>query len=138
MVMALSIDQLFDTVAIRLNGPRCWDESFAIDWIFTDLGHTYRTELSNGVLIRETDPRAAEAGLTVTLTKRQFLRALGGGGLDGVAAEGDASLLQRLLSFVDEPDPAFTIVTPESTGPRHQVRSHLRITGFPFPQDHGS
>lgn len=112
MVMALSIDQLFDTVAIRLNGPRCWDESFAIDWIFTDLGHTYRTELSNGVLIKETDPTAGEAGLKVTLTKRQFLGALGGGGLDGGATEGDASLLQRLLSFVDEPDPAFPIVTP--------------------------
>jgi alkyl sulfatase BDS1-like metallo-beta-lactamase superfamily hydrolase len=111
MIRALSVDQLFDTIAIRLDGPRCWNESFAIDWTFTDLGHTYRIELSNGVLIQEVDPTTGEAGLKLTLTKGQFLRMLGGAGLDGVTADGDTSLLQRLLSFIDQPDPSFAIVT---------------------------
>ncbi len=112
LVTALSIDQLFDAVAVRLNGPRCWDESFAIDWIFTDLGDTYRTELSNGVLVQKRHPMAGEAGLRLTLTKNQLLGLLGGRGLDGVAADGDLALIERLLSFVDEPDPGFPIVTP--------------------------
>ncbi len=65
MVGALSsIDQLFDTIAIRINGPRCWSESFAIDWVFTDLGHTYRTTLSNGVLIQDVDPASESADVT--------------------------------------------------------------------------
>ena len=39
-----------------INGPKAWDEHLAIDWVFTDLGHTYRTELTNGVLIQDVDP----------------------------------------------------------------------------------
>jgi alkyl sulfatase BDS1-like metallo-beta-lactamase superfamily hydrolase len=112
MVRALSVDQLFDTVAIRLNGPSCWDQSFAIDWVFTDLGHTYCTELSNGVLIQNVDPKGRSSELTVTLTKAQLLGMLAGAGMGGVATEGDTSLLQRLLSLLDEPMPNFAIVTP--------------------------
>ncbi len=113
MVAALSVDQLIDSLAIRLNGPRCWDEAFAIDWVFTDLGHTYRTELSNGVLIQDVDPSAGSAALTLTLTKRQFLGLLAGTtGLDDITAEGDTALIQQLLSYLDEPTPLFPIVTP--------------------------
>ncbi len=112
MVGALGIDQLFDTIAIRINGPRCWNESFAINWVFTDLGHTYRTTLSNGVLILDIDPASASADLTLTLTKQLFLRMLGGAGLDGITTDGDTPLLARLLSFLDESTPSFAIVTP--------------------------
>ena len=42
MVGALTVDQLFDSLAIRVNGPKAWDEHLTIDWVFTDLGHTYR------------------------------------------------------------------------------------------------
>jgi alkyl sulfatase BDS1-like metallo-beta-lactamase superfamily hydrolase len=112
MVRALSVDQLFDTVAIRINGPACWDESFAIDWVFTDLGHTYRTELSNGVLIQDVDPISGEAGLTVTLTKAGLLGVLGGSGLEGLDAEGDTALLERFVSYIDPASPDFAIVTP--------------------------
>jgi alkyl sulfatase BDS1-like metallo-beta-lactamase superfamily hydrolase len=110
MVAALSVAQLFDTFAIRLNGPACWHEAFAIHWVFTDLGHTYRTELSNGVLIQEEDP-TAEADLNLTLTKPQSLGMLGGAGLGGIATDGDTSLLQQLLSLLDELTPSFAIVT---------------------------
>jgi alkyl sulfatase BDS1-like metallo-beta-lactamase superfamily hydrolase len=112
MLAALTVDQLLDTVAIRLNGPACWNESFAIDWVFTDLGHTYRTELSNGVLIQDVNPRSGGTALTVTLTKPQLLGLLGGAGLDGFDLQGDTNLLTRLVSFLDEPTTTFAIVTP--------------------------
>jgi alkyl sulfatase BDS1-like metallo-beta-lactamase superfamily hydrolase len=112
VMSALSVDQLFDSVAIRLNGPACWSESFAIDWVITDLGHTYRTELSNGTLIQELDPLTGDASLTVTLTKPELVGLLGGDVAKGVDLDGDGSLLQRLLTFVDNPKPAFAIVTP--------------------------
>lgn len=112
MAAALDVDQLFDSVAIRLNGPACWDESFAVDWVFTDLGRTQRTALSNGVLVQDRDPADGHAGLTLTLTKAQLLRVLGGGGLDGVATDGDLGLLARLVSYLDPPVPDFPIVTP--------------------------
>jgi len=112
MVAALSVDQLFDAIAIRLNGPAAWDEAFAIDWVLTDLGHTWRTELSNGVLVQHVDPATGSAGLTVTLTKPQLIRVLAGAGLDGVTTDGDVSLVARVVSLLDAPVPAFAIVTP--------------------------
>jgi len=93
LVTALSIEQLFDTVAIHINGPRCWEESSAIDWVFSDLGHTYRTTLTNGVLIQDVDPASGTAVLTATLTKPQFLQILGGAAPSDISLEGDSSVL---------------------------------------------
>ncbi|UGT42863.1 MBL fold metallo-hydrolase [Nocardia yamanashiensis] len=113
MAAALSVEQLFDTVAIRVNGPRAAAESFVIDWQFTDLGTTVRLTLSNGALIRTVDPRRkAEVDLTLTLTKPQLLGLLAGQGLEGIDQVGDSTVLQRLLGLLEQPDPDFAIVTP--------------------------
>jgi alkyl sulfatase BDS1-like metallo-beta-lactamase superfamily hydrolase len=56
MAAALTVEQLFDSVAIRVNGPKAWSEHLTIDWHFTDLGERYRMALSNGVLVHA-DPR---------------------------------------------------------------------------------
>ena len=112
MVTALSIEQLIDSIAIRIDAPKCWNESFAIDWVFTDEGHTYRTELTNGVLIQDRDPKGDAAPLVITLTKPQFGAMLRGAGVDGVDIAGDTAPLQTLLSVLDTPDPNFPIVTP--------------------------
>jgi alkyl sulfatase BDS1-like metallo-beta-lactamase superfamily hydrolase len=113
MVGALSVDQLFDSVAIRIDGPKAWDAQVAIDWVFTDLGHTYRTELSHGVLIQDVDPKHGDADLTVTLTKSDLLGLLGGArGLEGLSTQGDPSVVATLLAVLDPPTPGFAIVTP--------------------------
>jgi len=113
MLSALSIEQLFDSIAIRIDGPRAWSESLAIDWVFTDLGHTIRTELSNGVLIQDVDPVAGEADLSLTLTKLQLLGLLGGGGLDGIEHTGEPATIPKLLALVDAQAEDFAIVTPQ-------------------------
>jgi len=113
IIGALSIRQLFDSVAIRINGPKAWDSHITIDWVFTDLGQTIRTELTNGVLIQNDNPKVSAADLVVTLTKPQLLGLLGGAiTLDDVVTEGDTAVVQRLLSFVDPSSTDFPIVTP--------------------------
>jgi alkyl sulfatase BDS1-like metallo-beta-lactamase superfamily hydrolase len=111
---ALTTGQLFDTLAIRVNGPRAAAESLVIEWRFTDTGTDVRLALSNGALIPTVNPRTrVQADLTLTLTKAQFLGLLAGGGtLDGIAHTGDPAVLDRLLAVLDSPDPAFPIVTP--------------------------
>ncbi len=37
MVGVLTIEQLFDSIAIRVNGPKAWSERITIDWHLTDL-----------------------------------------------------------------------------------------------------
>jgi alkyl sulfatase BDS1-like metallo-beta-lactamase superfamily hydrolase len=113
MAAALTVEQLFDTLAIRLNGPRAASESFVIEWTFTDLRTTVRLSLSNGALIQTENPRsAADPDLSVTLTKAQLLGLLAGGGLDGIDHSGDLGVVQRLIGLLDLPNPGFPIVTP--------------------------
>lgn len=111
MASALSIEQIFDTIAIRVDGPAAWHETLTIDWVFAD--GPYRTALRNGVLIHH--PRGgndAAADLTLRLTKAELLGLLAGLGLNGISHEGDPDALKGLLSHLDSPDPDFAIVTP--------------------------
>jgi len=109
---ALEVEQIFDFVALRINGPRAWDEQLTIDWVFTDLDQRFRTTLSNGVLSHTSRPRSASTDLTLTLTKPQLFGVLLTGALDGVASDGDTTAIDRLRGLIDPPDPSFAIVTP--------------------------
>ena len=57
MAAALTVEQLFDTLAIRVDGPRAASDSFVIHWNFTDSGEAVRLTLSNGALIQTHNPR---------------------------------------------------------------------------------
>jgi alkyl sulfatase BDS1-like metallo-beta-lactamase superfamily hydrolase len=109
---AMTITQLFDSVAIRVNGPKACSEHLSIGWHFTDAHENYRMELSNGALFHHPTTENQAADLTVTLTRPQLLGLLATGKPDGAALSGDASVLQRLMSLTDNPDPDFAVVTP--------------------------
>jgi alkyl sulfatase BDS1-like metallo-beta-lactamase superfamily hydrolase len=112
VVAALTLDQLFDAVAIRVNGPRAWDVRASIDWIVTDVGVRRRTELTNGVLVQR-DDASDDADLVVTLSRSQLARLLGGAlTLDDVEAAGDRSVVGTFLAVLDPLRPGFPIVTP--------------------------
>ncbi|GAA1956594.1 alkyl/aryl-sulfatase [Kitasatospora viridis] len=111
MFLALTVGQLLDGLAVRLNGPRAWDSSLAVDWFVEDA--YWHLRLAHGVLTWTTDDRPdPTAGLTMTMTKPQLLGALAGLGTEGITMAGDPGLLTQLLGLLDAPDPNFAIVTP--------------------------
>lgn len=116
MTAALSIDQLLISIAIRIDGPRAQEESFTIDLHFKDLNQHRRLIMSNGALIHRRGSEGDKgAGLSCTLTTRQFSTIYAKKTISedlGVQCIGDKALLQRLMSLVTDPDPAFLIVTP--------------------------
>ncbi|GAB3682714.1 alkyl sulfatase dimerization domain-containing protein [Actinocorallia lasiicapitis] len=112
LAMALTVEQVFDAMAVRVNGPQAWDLNLAIDWNFTDLNEQVRTTLSNGVLIQSRKEPATTADLRLTLTKPQLLLLLATKSLDGIAVDGDVRALAGLTGVLDRPDPEFAIVTP--------------------------
>ncbi|MEV8611138.1 alkyl sulfatase dimerization domain-containing protein [Amycolatopsis sp. NPDC051373] len=113
MTAALTVEQLFDSLAIRVDGPRAAADPLTIEWRFTDLATTIRTTLSNGALIQTANPTsAADVDLTLTLTKEQLLGLLSGGDPADLDHTGDPALLGRLLALLDSDDPGFAIVTP--------------------------
>jgi alkyl sulfatase BDS1-like metallo-beta-lactamase superfamily hydrolase len=112
MAPALTITQLFDSLAIRIDGTRAWDTSTSIRWHFTDVGETYRMELSNGALIHYPTRREEPVDVVITLTRPQLVTMLAGGGVDGVQFLGHRKVFDIIAGFADQPDPAFPIVTP--------------------------
>ncbi|MEV0332214.1 alkyl sulfatase dimerization domain-containing protein [Nocardia sp. NPDC050717] len=116
---ALSVEQLFDAIALRVDGPSAWSASIVIDWR-VEGGPVHRTQLRNGLLVHFDvvgDLPAADA--TFSLTEPDLQAALLGGeslpdmiAAGRVTVEGDASKLAELVGYLDEPDPDFSIVTP--------------------------
>jgi alkyl sulfatase BDS1-like metallo-beta-lactamase superfamily hydrolase len=113
IVAQLTPEQLFDAVAIRVDGPKAWDLSLAIDVTVSDLGRSFHLSLDNGVLIYvEREPHASTS-LGLTLTKPRLIRLAGGDTeSEGVEVRGDIGVLEQLLGVLDQGDPAFEIVLP--------------------------
>jgi alkyl sulfatase BDS1-like metallo-beta-lactamase superfamily hydrolase len=112
MARAMTVTQLFDTIAIRIDGPRAAGISLRVLWHFTDSGEHYLMELSNGALIHFPTRRTPEADLDLTLTHPQLLGLLASGSFDGIGASGDPGVLQTIMGLTDEPDRSFPVVTP--------------------------
>jgi alkyl sulfatase BDS1-like metallo-beta-lactamase superfamily hydrolase len=107
---ALAPEQIFDAIAIRVDGPKAWGESLSIGIALTDAGESYRLELRNGVLVHRRAP--VDGADVVMRLPRAALVGLLGGQMDGVSIEGDPTVLGRLMAVLEAPDPDFAIVTP--------------------------
>ncbi|BBY74879.1 MBL fold hydrolase [Mycolicibacterium parafortuitum] len=115
MVGQLTPEQMFDVLAIRVNGPRAWDLDLAIDVTFLDTAVNYRLTLRNGVLVyRKTvaDETSAQATIRLASKLRLLTLAAGDNSSPGLEITGDAEVLTSLVSVLDKPDPDFNIVTP--------------------------
>jgi alkyl sulfatase BDS1-like metallo-beta-lactamase superfamily hydrolase len=118
----LSVAQILDGMKVRLNGPRAWGKRLTIGWQVTDPDERHLLGLENGVLRhrpwKQTDPEP-EATLVI---ERQALNEMLSGSAEladlatsgRLRVEGDGVKLGELLGLLDEPDPAFAIVTPEA------------------------
>lgn len=115
LMAQLSPEQIFDALAISVNGPKAWDLDLALDVTFLDSDTNYRLTLRNGVLVyRKVNAEEATAGATVKVASKIRLLALAAGDLTSPGFElvGDATVLQQLTESLDRPDPGFNIVTP--------------------------
>ncbi len=115
MLSQLTPEQMFDVLALSVNGPLAWDHNLALDVTFADLGLNYRVTLRNGVLVyrkRPAAPESADATVTVAAKMRLLAAALGDLTSPGLEIGGDPTALQKLMSVLDRPDPNFSIITP--------------------------
>jgi alkyl sulfatase BDS1-like metallo-beta-lactamase superfamily hydrolase len=116
---ALSVEQLWDAMGARLDGPRAWGTSIAIGWHFTDLDERWTVTVENGALSTVKDRLGPDVQATVTLTRAAFDAVLLGDGdvaelfaTGAIAVQGDGAKLGELFGLLDDGDPAFAIVTP--------------------------
>ncbi|MFJ9121609.1 alkyl/aryl-sulfatase [Streptomyces sp. NPDC102394] len=120
VLAALTLEQLFDALAIRVDGPRSWDADIIVRW-HIDQGETVTVRLRNGVLTHVTGagPAAVPPHVEITLPEADLRHLLLGAlnpadlaAKDSVEITGDAGRLSELLGYLDTPDPDFAIVTP--------------------------
>jgi len=111
----LTPEQIFDALAIRVDGPRSWDLDVTIDISFADLAINYRLTLRNGVLVYRkvpADPATAVVGIKLDSKVRLLAVAMGDFTSPGLEISGDQAALEAFLGVLDRADPNFNIVTP--------------------------
>jgi alkyl sulfatase BDS1-like metallo-beta-lactamase superfamily hydrolase len=111
----LTPEQMFDTFAINLNGPRAWDLDVAVDITFLDTATNYRVTVRNGVLVyrnRPADESTAQATIKFANKMRLLAFAVGDADSPGLEVTGDANAMPSVLAVVDQPNPSFNIIEP--------------------------
>jgi alkyl sulfatase BDS1-like metallo-beta-lactamase superfamily hydrolase len=115
----LSVAQILDGMKVRLDGPRAWGKRLAIGWQVTDPDERHLLTVENGVLNHRPWKEGAEAEATLVIERRALSEMLSGTAELAALAEsgrlrveGDGMKLGELLGLLEEPDPAFPIVTP--------------------------
>jgi len=116
---ALSVEQILSSVAIRIDGPKAWDEHLVLSFVITDLDETYVFELRNGVANHRRTVAPAESSTTLRLARRTLIGLMTGrvdfpaALADGtIVIEGDPGDLVRLVSVLGKVERNFPIVTP--------------------------
>lgn len=113
IVAQLTPEQVFDALAITVDGPKAWNLDLGFDITLSDLGRSFHVTLRNGVLIYvEREPEEG-AALHLTLAKPRLIR-LAGGDLEseGLDVSGDLGVLKHLFAVLSPGDPGFDIVVP--------------------------
>jgi alkyl sulfatase BDS1-like metallo-beta-lactamase superfamily hydrolase len=119
MAYSLSVSQVFDSIAVRIDGPRAWDEHLVTAWTITDDDTTYVVELRNGVLHHRTTTEAPAGVTRFTLSRHSLIGVVIGQvdlatavGDGTVTIDGDPSVMSNLVGLLEPVDPDFNIVTP--------------------------
>jgi alkyl sulfatase BDS1-like metallo-beta-lactamase superfamily hydrolase len=119
---ALRTEQLWDVLAVRLNGPKAEGKHIVLNWKFTDTNESFVLTLENSALTYTEGPHAATADASFTLAR---------GTLDEVIAKqtgfseafaaskitvtGNLMRLTELMDLMDEFPRMFEIVEPKRT-----------------------
>jgi alkyl sulfatase BDS1-like metallo-beta-lactamase superfamily hydrolase len=116
---ATPLEMFFDQVAVRLNGPKAADKKVVLNLDVTDLGEQYVLTVEHGVLNYAGGRQAADADVTVTLTRKALdALLLGEATLPQQMAAGEVKIggrvetLGELQALLDNYEFWFNIVEP--------------------------
>ncbi|MFJ4774197.1 alkyl/aryl-sulfatase [Streptomyces uncialis] len=121
MLAALTTGQLFESMAVRLDGPRAAAHRLLLRWEFGDTGEVWTLLVGNGVLtpMRGDAPGGETPQLTLRLERStldrilarrtSFPEAIGAG---DVTVDGDVTVLTTFHGLLEKPARNFPIVLP--------------------------
>lgn len=116
---SMTVDMIFDSMAVRLDGPRAADHDLLVNFDFPDTGEQYAVRIANGVLNYSRGALSPDASATLRvkrtalddliLGRRPLDELMGAGDL---VVDGDGDALLGLFGMLAQADSAFAIVTP--------------------------
>jgi alkyl sulfatase BDS1-like metallo-beta-lactamase superfamily hydrolase len=119
---ALRTEQLWDVLAVRLNGPKAEGKHIVLNWRFVDTAETFVLTLQNSALTYSRGAQSLTADATFTLARAtldeviakqtSFAKAIASGSIE---AGGDATRLDELMALLDDFPRMFEIVEPKRT-----------------------
>lgn len=119
MIKALTLDMIFDFLAVRLNGPHATGKDIQLNLHFEDSDEDYLLSVRNGVLKSRAGRRNQDADANIKLTRNALIAmALAGRPLETlikagvISVEGETESLIELLSLLDKFEFWFNIVSP--------------------------
>ncbi len=119
LLMAMTIQQVFDTLAVRLKSDETAGVSLSLNWTFTDINEQWLLGISHRTLFSTFGRHDPQAAATITTTRRTLLDVIAQSTtfLDEIQAgnisiEGEATALITMLGNLDTFQTNFAIVEP--------------------------
>jgi alkyl sulfatase BDS1-like metallo-beta-lactamase superfamily hydrolase len=119
ILVAMTVEQIFDTISVRLKSEDVGGKTALVNWIFTDVNERWVLGLSNRTLYAVPGRHDAAATVTVTTTRIDFIRVMlqETTFMDQITAgnitlDGDPSALLTIFGNIDVFEPGFNIVEP--------------------------
>ncbi len=119
LLVAMTVEQVFDSLAVRVKAEDLGGVAVAVNWMFTDLDERWVLGISNRTLYATPGRHDPAAAVTVTLTRATllevitqtttFLEEIEAG---GITIEGDGGALLTIFGTLDTFDIGFGIVEP--------------------------
>jgi len=119
LLLAMTIQQVFDTLAVRLKSDEVAGVSLSLNWTFTDINEQWLLGISHRTLFSTPGRHDPQAAASITTTRRTLLEVISQSStfLDEIQAgnisiEGDATALITVLGNLDTFQTNFAIVEP--------------------------
>ena len=119
LLRAMTVEQVFDTMAIRLKSEEVGDQSLCINWSFTDIDEQWILGLSNRTLYYTQGRHDAAASAAITMTRTTLIEVLSqqttiadeiSNGT--IKLDGDAAALLAIFGNLDTFMPGFNVIEP--------------------------
>jgi alkyl sulfatase BDS1-like metallo-beta-lactamase superfamily hydrolase len=119
LLLAMTIQQVFDTLAIRLKTDEVAGVSLSLNWTFTDIEEKWLLGISHRTLFSTPGRHDPQAAASITTTRRTLLEVISQSTTfleeiqaGNITIEGDATALITLLGNLDTFQINFAIVEP--------------------------
>jgi alkyl sulfatase BDS1-like metallo-beta-lactamase superfamily hydrolase len=116
---ALTVDMLFDSIAIRLKAEEVLGAEVVTNWQFTDIDESWILALQNQAIHHVSGRHDPNASVTITLTRELFIDLVGGratfveaAGDGRITLDGDPAALITIFGNLDTFETNFAIIEP--------------------------